>query len=231
MLLGTLIVVVVAFTACARGEVFSLGERVSDDAHAFLVTSAEVVDRVGEATPPEEHSYLIIGFEVENLRGQQDISRDWSHQIRVERVRGEESEPTSLTDLEDQLWNTTLSPGQKEVGSMAFTAPEQARDFKLTFQFPASETIAIYEFLADDQRLGVRVSHILGRLEQIERARAIPVIGGALESFTRVPILYFGEVLVPEEDIPILLEQLQGLSEEARQRVIEAYAREQKGQD
>ena len=226
-----MVVGIAAFTACGEEEVFSLGERVSDDAHAFLAANAHIVDKVGETASPEEYAYLLIGFEVENARGQQDILRDWSDLIQVEDARREECEPISLGALEDQLWNTTLSPSQKEAGTIAFTAPAVARDFRLTFRFPVSETDAIYEFRAEDERIGIRVDVTLQAVEQIERGRRIPVVGRALASFTRAPIRYFGEVLVHEDEVLGLLEQLQGLSQEARRKMTEAYVRQQKGWD
>jgi len=225
------IAVVATSTACSGEDTIPLGESVSDDAHALQIISASLFDKIGEATPPEEHGYLVIEFQIENTRGQQDASRDWSQQFQVENTTRKKCGLVNLSGLEGQLWNTTLSAQQIKSGRIAFTTPEKSYEFKLTFQFPISKTNAIYKFRANDKRIEMYVDHVLEKIEQIERTKGIPVIGGILESLSRSSIRYLNEVLVPEDDISNMLEQLKDLNEEERRTMITDYLREYKNWD
>jgi len=56
ILLAIMILMLGAVTACASA--LATGDISSDDAHAFLIQSAQVVDRMGEDIAPEDEAYL-----------------------------------------------------------------------------------------------------------------------------------------------------------------------------
>lgn len=227
LLVIMLIMMLGATTACTSA--LTSGDKTSDSAHAFLLQSAQIIDKIDEATAPEENAFLVIKYEIENLRNQPDSSRQWTDQIELE-ADGEYYDPTLIETLDDQLWETSLLPNETKAGYIAFIVPEDMHDFRLTFTFPTSATKVtkvIYQFRPIDKRISVNVDYVLTRLEQIERTRRIPLIGGLLASFSSSPIRYLGVILVPEDEIPQLMEQTNGLSEDAKRAVIEDYLIEQ----
>ena len=220
ILLAIMIIVLVASTACSPA--LSLGQEKSDGTHAFLIRSAQIIDRIDADVSPEGKAYLVIKYEVENLRSQNDSLRQWTDQMILE-ADGKSGEPTLINSLDNQLWETSLLPNQRKSGYIVFTVPEDAYDFRLTFTFPDSETEAAYEFKAADKRIKTNVDYVLTKLEQRERTKDIPLIGGILTAVTSSPIRYLGTILVPEDEVPDLLEQTKSLSEKAKRAVIEDY--------
>ena len=65
------------------------------------------------------------------------------------------------------------------------------------------------------------VDWVLDRLRTIENNKKIPLIGKTLALSN--PIRYQGVVLVPKADLPQLIEQTEGLSEDSQKTVIEDY--------
>jgi len=218
--LAIMIIVLGASTACSSA--LSLGQETSDGAHAILIRSAQIIDMIDSDVPPEGKAYLVIKYEVENLGSQKDSLRQWTdHMILI--ADGKPSEPTSIESLANQLWETSLLPNQRKSGYIVFTVPGDAYDFGLNFTFPDSETEAAYEFKAADKRIKTNVDYVLTKLEQRERTQGIPLIGGILAAVTSSPIRYLGTILVPEDEVPDLLEQTKGLSDQVKRTVIEDY--------
>lgn len=215
-----MIIVLGATMACSPA--LSLGQKTGDGAHTFLIRSAQIIDRIDTDMSPEGKAYLVIKYEVENLRSQNDSLRQWTDQMILE-ADGTSGEPTLINSLDNQLWETSLLPNQRESGYIVFTVPEDAYDFRLTFTFPDSENEAAYEFKAADKRIKINVDYVLTKLEQRERTQKIPLIGGILAAVTSSPIRYLGTILVPEDEVPDLLEQTRGLSEKVKRTVIEDY--------
>ena len=215
-----IIVLAVSTTACT--STLSLEQRASSETHAFSLSSAQVIDIIGEDTPPEGEVYLVIKYEVENLRSQDDSLQRWTDQISL-KTKGEPQEPILLESLDNQLWETKLSPNESKSGYLVFTVPEDSSDFQLTLTFPDSTDVASYNFRATDKRIEVNVEHVLTRLEQIEQTKEIPLFGGLFSKTSSAPIRYGGVILVPEDEVPNLLEQTSGLPEEAKKGVIEDY--------
>ncbi len=218
ILLAVLIIALGAATACSSA--LSHGDKTSDNAHSFLIHSTQIIDEIGEDIAPEDQAYLVIKYEVENLQAQNDSTQRWNDQIKLE--AGEENyAPTFLDSLDNQLWETQLLAHEKKAGYMAFTVPDKTFDCTLTFTFPTSNTEAAYELKAVDKRVGVSVDWVLTRLGQIENTKRIPLIGRSLALAN--PIRYQGIILVPKEDISQLLEQTNGLPDDAKKAVIEDY--------
>lgn len=215
-----MIIVLVATTACSPA--LPLSQENSDGTHAFLIRSAQIIDRIDADVSPEGKAYLVIKYEVENLRSQNDSLRQWTDQMILE-ADGKSGEPTLINSLDNQLWETSLLPNQRKSGYIVFTVPEDAYDFGLTFTFPDSANEVAYEFKAADKRIKINVDSVLTKLEQRERTQGIPLIGGILAAVTSSPIRYLGTILVPEDEVPDLLEQTKGLSEKAKRTVIEDY--------
>ena len=233
LLLASLILLIAVSSACSGEKKYSIVETADDGIYAFKVTSATLVENVGDQKPivikdgkvQDNYSFLVIECEIENVNGQQDVLQYWNQQITgkglgLVYLRGQK-----------QLGNVTLQPGQKESGNVTFTTKDNVRDFTLKFKFPVSEDTATYEFRADDLRLNVYVDHVLEKIEQRERVKNIPVIGGVVERFTRASLKYYGEVLVPEADVSSLLKQLDDLTEEEQREVIKGYVCKRKGWD
>ena len=225
ILLAIVIIALGASTACSSA--LSLGQKTSDSAHAFLIHSAQMIDKINGDISPEGKTYLVIKYEIENLQSQNDSHRRWTDQIILEasgvEVKEELCEPTLVEPLDNQLWETSLLPNEVKEGYIVFTAPENALDFDLTFTFPESGNEVSYDFRYTDKRIKTNVDHVLTKLEQIERGQRIPLIGGVLTAFTSSPIRYLGIILVPEEEVSDLLEQTGSLSDEAKHKVIEDY--------
>ena len=218
ILLAVLIIALGITTACSSA--LSHGDKTSDSTHSFLIHSTQIIDKIGEDIAPEDQAYLVIKYEIENLQAQNDSTRQWADQITLE--AGEENyAPTFLDSLDNQLWETQLLEGEKKAGYMAFTVPDNTFDCTLTFTFPTSETEAVYELKAVDKRIGVSVDWVLTRLGQIENTKRIPLIGRPLALAN--PIRYQGIILVPKEDISQLLEQTDGLSDDAKKATTEDY--------
>jgi hypothetical protein len=218
ILLAVLIIALGATTACSSA--LSHGDKTSDNAHSFLIHSTQIIDKIGEDIAPEDQAYLVIKYEIENLQSQNDSTRRWTDQIKLE--AGEENyAPTFLDSLDNQLWETQLLEGEKKAGYIAFTVPDNTFEFTLTFTFPTSETEAVYELRAVDKRIGVSVDWVLTRFGQIENTKRVPLIGEPL-AFAN-PIRYQGIILVPKEDISQLMEQTEGLPENAKKATIEDY--------
>ncbi len=218
--LGIMIIILAAATACTSS--LTQGERSSDEAYVFTALSAQIIDKIGEAVAPEGEVFLVIKYEVENLRDQDDSFRLWVPYLRLE-ANQEYYSVTSIVTLDGQMWQTSLLKKEKKEGYIAYAVPEDINDFNLTFTFPVSETKAVYDFRPVDKRIGVNVDYVLARLEQIERTERIWLIGKPLASFSNSPVRYMGTVLVPQEEIPQLMEQTEGLSEDAERVVIEDY--------
>jgi hypothetical protein len=220
ILLVTMMAVLATATACSSG--LTRGDRASDEAHAFLLHSAQIIDKLDGDTPGEGNAFLIIKYEVDNPRSQRDAQRQWNEQMVL--ASGEDFfDPVPLESLDNELWQTTLAAGESRTGYIAYAVPDEVGDFKLTLTFPVSGTESIYEFRPMDIRISANAGFTLSRLEQIERTRGIPLIGGLLASFTSSPIRYLGTILVPEEEIDQLLEDTEALSEDARLAAIEDY--------
>lgn len=196
--LAIMIIVLGASTACSAD--LSLGQKTSDNAHAFLIHSAQIIDKIDGNISPEGEAYLVIKYEIGNLLRQNDSPRRWADHIILE-AGGKPREPTFIKSLDNQLWETFLLQNQAKAGYIVFTVPEKIQHFKLTFTFPTSENEVTYDFRPTDKRMNVNVDYVLTRLEQIERTQRIPLIGGVLAAFTSFPIRYFGTILVPEEEI------------------------------
>jgi len=218
--LAIVIIVLGASTACSPA--LPLGQETSDGTHAFLIRSAQIIDRIDSDVSPEEKAYLVIKYEVENLQSQNDSLRQWTDQMILE-ADGKSGEATHINSLDNQLWETSLLPNQRKSGYIVFTVPQNAYDFRLTFTFPDSENEVAYEFKPVDKRIKTNVDYVLAKLEQRERTRRIPLIGGILAAVTSSPVRYLGTILVPEDEVPDLLEQTTGLSEKAKRAVIEDY--------
>jgi hypothetical protein len=218
ILLAIMIITLGATTACSSA--LSHGDKISDNTHSFLIHSTQIIDKIGEDIAPEGQAYLVIKYEVENPQAQNDSTRRWADQIKLE--AGEENyDPTFLDALDNQLWETQLLGHEKKAGYMAFTVPDKTFDCTLTFTFPTSNTEAAYELKAVDKRVSVSVDWVLTRLGQIENTKRIPLIGRSL-AFAN-PIRYQGIILVPKEDISQLMEQTLGLPENAKRAAIEDY--------
>jgi hypothetical protein len=207
-----------ATTACSSA--LSHGDKTSDSTHSFLIDSMQIIDKIGEDIAPEDQAYLVIKYEVENLQAQDDSKRQWADQMTLE-VGDDSYAPIFLGALDNQLWETQLLAHEKKGGYMAFIVPDKTFDFKLIFTFPTSKTEAVYELRAIDRRISVSVDWVLTRLEQIENTKKLPLIGRLL-AFAN-PIRYQGIILVPKEEISQLLEQTNGLSDDAKKAVIEDY--------
>ncbi len=220
ILLAIMILMLAAATACTSGP--TSGDRTSDDAHAFLLQSTQIIDKIEEDIAPEEETFLVIKYQIENLQSQPDSTRQWTDQM-ILAANDESYDPTLLTSLDDQLWETSLLPNETRTGYLAFTVPEDISDFKLTLTFPTSETEVTYDFRPIDKRVSINVDYVLTRLEQIERTKRIPLIGELLASFSNSPVRYLGTILVPKDEISDLMEQTENLGEDAQKQVIEDY--------
>jgi len=218
LILAIMIITLGATTACSSA--LSNGDKTSDNAHAFLIESTQVIDTIGDNTTPEGKAYLVIKYQIENLQSQSDSPQQWTNQIKLE-AQEKAYAPTSIDALDNQLWETSLLPNEKKVGYIAFTVPEGTFDFDLTFTFPTSETEVVYQLRAVDKRISVNVDWVLTRFRQIENNKKIPLIGKPLALAN--PIMYQGIILVPKEEISQLMEQTEGLAESEQRAVIENY--------
>lgn len=218
ILLAIMIITLGATTACSSA--LSHGDKTSDNAHAFLIQSTQIIDKIDKAATPEDETYLVIKYQIENLQSQNDSSRRWTDQIILE-AKEEYYTPTFLNSLDNQLWETSLLRNEKKTGYIAFTVPEDIFHFNLTFTFPTSETEVIYQITAIDKRISVNVDWVLTRFGQIENNKRIPLIGEPMAMSN--PIRYQGIILVPKEEISQLMEQTKGLPENAKRAVIEDY--------
>jgi hypothetical protein len=220
ILLASLVLMLVALTGCTSA--LSYGAESSDAAHKFLLDTGQVTDQVDTDYPNEGEVFLIIKYEIENLSNQDDSQRQWTDYIKVE-ADEDVYEAVWLDALADQMWETTLSAGEARTGYIAYAVPDDFEDFDLTFTFPVSGDEVLYVFRPVDRRIGVNADFVLTRLDQIERTKRIPLIGGLLAAISGAPIRHLGEILVPEEEIDDLLEQTEDLSEEARRAFVEEY--------
>jgi hypothetical protein len=216
------IMIIMLGVSMACSSALSIDQRTSDSDHAFLIHSAQIIDRINADVPPEDQVYLVIKYEVENLQSQDDSLRRWIDQIILE-VGKKPYEPILVESLDNQLWETSLLQNQIESGYVIFTVPEDAYDFRLTFTFPGSENKVAYEFKAVDKRIEINVEYVLTKLGQVERTQRIPLVGGILAAFTSSPIRYLGTILVPEDEVSDLLAQTKDLSDDAKKKVIENY--------
>jgi len=217
-LLALTIIMLSAVTACTSAS--STDDRASDSGHAFLIQSAQIVDGIGEDIAPEDEAYLIIKCQIENLQSQDDSFRRWADQIMLE-VAEESYAMTFVNSLDDQLWETSLAKREKKAGYIAFLVPEDTFQSDLTFTLPTSGTEVVHAITAVDKRISESVDWVLTRLGTIENNKKIPLIGELLAMSN--PIRYYGIVLVPKEDISQLMEQTEGLPENAKRAVIEDY--------
>ena len=220
ILLAIMILTLVAVSACTSA--LTPGDRTSDDTHAFLLESTQLVDKIEEDIAPEEESILVIKYQIENLQDQNDSTRQWTEQM-ILADNDESYEPILLSSLDNQLWETSLLEDETNAGYIAFIVPEDINDFKLTVTLPTSETEAVYDFRPVDKRVSINVDYVLTRLEQIARTKRIWLIGGLLASFSSSPVRYLGTILVPEEEIDDLMEQTEALDEDAKKQVIEDF--------
>jgi len=215
-----MLAVLAGATACTSA--LTRGDRASDNAHAFLLHSAQVIDKINGDVPAAGEAYLVIRYEVENLSSENDLRRQWAGLLVLQ--HGEDLfEPTAIGSLDGQMWETTLAASGTKTGYMAFTVPDEIVDFKLAVTFPVSGNVETYEFRPVDRRIGVNAEFVLTRLEQIQRTRRIPVIGGLLASFSSSPIRYLGTILVPEAEIDQLLDDTKDLSGDAQKAAVEDY--------
>ena len=220
ILLVIMIIMLAGVTACTSA--LSHGDQSSDSTHAFTVLSTQIIDKIDEAIASEGEVFLVIKYEIENLQSQNDSHQQWTDQITVE-TDGDRYEPTLIDTLDGQLWATSLLMNEAKTGYLVYTMPDDIHDFKLKFTLPISETEVAYEFRPVDKRISINADYVLMRLAQIARTERIAVIGGLLNAVSSSPIRYLGTILVPEEEIPQLLEQTEGLSEDAKRQVIEDY--------
>jgi hypothetical protein len=220
ILIAILVIMLAVLTGCTSA--LSHGAESSDAAHKFLLHIGQVTDQVNTEFPDEGEVFLIIKYEVENLRNQDDSQRQWTDYIKIA-ADDETYEPVLLDALTDQMWETSLSAGETETGYIAYAVPDDFEDFDLTFTFPVSGDEALYVFRPVDRRIEVNAEFVITRLDQIERTKGIPIIGGLLASISGSPIRHLGEILIPEEEIDDLLEQTQDLSEEAQKAYVGEY--------
>jgi hypothetical protein len=220
ILLVALVIMLAALTGCTSA--LSHGAESSDDTHMFLLHIGQVTDQVDSEFPPEDEVFLIIKYEVENLSSQDDSLRHWTDQIKIE-ADEETYEPVLLEGLADQIWETTLTAGEARTGYIAYTVPDDFEDFDLTFTFPVSGDEVLYVFRPVDRRISENADFVVTRLDQIERTKRIPVIGGLLAAISGAPIRHLGVLLVPEDEIDDLLEQTEDMTEEARKALVEEY--------
>lgn len=221
IILVALLITLAALTGCASG--LGHGGRASDDTHAFLLNLTQLTDQIESEVPPKDEVFLVIKYSIENLRSQPDTLRQWTDQLKVE-VDEETFHPVWVDSLADQMWETTLAAGEvTEPGYIVYTVPDDIEDFKLTLTFPVSGNEEVFECRPVDRRIGINADYVLTRLEQMERTKRIPVIGGLLASISSAPIRHLGIILVPEEDINGLLEDIKDLSEDATTVVVEEY--------
>ena len=218
--LTMMVICIAGLSACSSGV--SVGEKLVDEAHAFTLLSEQIIDKINGDSAPEEKAYLVIQYDIENLQSSDDTSRQWAEQIILD-SNNETYEITMLDSLEDQLLQTALTAGESKTGYIAYTVPGDIQDFTLTFTFPVSETEVKYDFRPVDQRLSVNTDNVVTRLDQIRKTKRIPVIGGLLSALSGSPIRYMGIILVPEDDIPQLLEQTADLSEDNARVIVEDY--------
>ena len=216
----TMIAVLAAATACSSA--LSQGDLTGDNAHSFLLHSAEIIGKINGDTLPEGEAYLVIRYEVENLTGTADARRQWPDQIALE-SDGHLFEPADISSLDGQLWETSLAANEAQTGYIAFVVPDEVDDFSVTVTFPVSGSEETYEFRPVDRRISVNADFVLTRLEQIERTKRVPLIGGLLASFSSSPIRYLGTVLVPEEDIQQVLDTTKDFPEDAKRAAVEDY--------
>jgi hypothetical protein len=213
-----LISMLLATTGCS--STLSQGEEASDNAHAFLIQSSAVYDKIGNDTAPEGEAYLVIKFQIENLLSRDDSQRQWSDQIALERSN-ELYNPIFIESMDNMPWETTLLKHEKKVGYITFLVPDDSFDYRLTFTFPTSGTEAVYDLNIVDKRISTNVDWVTSRLRQIANSEKIPLIGGPISKAH--PIMYRGIILVPKEEISQLIEQTEGLSEDAQKALIEDY--------
>lgn len=198
------------------------GQQFSDGVHEFVLHAAQVIDRIGQDAPPDGQAYLVLKYGVKSLRSDADPRRSWTAQMKLE---SDDSvvDMIALDGLEDQMLETSLAPGASAGGYVAYVVPDEVGDFTLTVTLPVSGTQDAYSFRPADRRIGVNAQHVLTKLQQIERTRAIPVVGGLLNSLSRAPIRYLGTILVPEAEIATLLEETGGLPPDEQRAIVEAY--------
>ncbi len=220
ILLVILVTMLALLAACSSA--LSLGKETSDTTHSFLPGSAQIIDKVGGDIPTEKEVYFVMKYEVTNLLNQNDSRRQWSKQMKLEAAKVV-YQPIMLKSLPDQVWETSLLPNEVKAGYIVFTVKEGVTDFRLVFTFPDSGREATYEIKPVDKRIKVNVNFVADTLQQIERTRRIPVIGGILATTVSSPIRYMGIILVPEKDVSQLLGQTMGLPDEARKKAIENY--------
>lgn len=219
-LLGVMVLILVASAGCTSA--LTQGDKTSDDAHGFRLQLAQIIDQIDGDVPSDGETFLVIKYEIENLRTLQDSRRQWTEHIKLE-ATGEYYQAIQIDLLPNQMWATSLAAGEAKTGYIGYAVPEDAGDFRLTLTFPVSGKEETYQFRPVDKRIGRNTDHVLTRLEQIERTKRIPLVGGLLASFSSAPIRYLGTVLVPEEKIAELLEQTRDLPEDARRAVVENY--------
>lgn len=210
----------IIFAASACSSALSHGDRSTDDRHAFVMISSQMIANIGTDTAPEGKAYLVIKYEIENRQSNNDTAQRWVDRMILE-ARGEYYHPVFIDSLDNQLWETSLSGHEKKLGYMSFVVPQDIFDFSLSFTFPVSGNEIGYELHAVDKRINVNVDWVLNRLRTIENNKRIPLIGEPLALST--PIRYQGVILVPREDLTQLLEQTRDLPEDNKRVVIEEY--------
>ena len=222
-LLVLMVVVIGVSTACSAG---SLTRKTGDNAHAFKIRSAQIIDQIDGDIPAEGEIYLVVEYEVENLRNQNDSFRRWTDQIIVVVQSGgaEQSLESVLVDsLANQLWETSLLRNERKSGYIVFATPDNVTDINLTFTFPDSGNEEIYALRPMDRRINENIDFVLTSLERRRRTQKIPVVGGILTSITSFPIRYLGNILIPVEELAPLLEQTNGLPDGMKRKILEQY--------
>ena len=69
-----------------------------------------------------------------------------------------------------------------------------------------------------------RIERVGESLEQMKRTSGIPVFGALVDAIHNFPIMYEGEILVPEEDIPDLIDEYHSHdTDEARRQTVSDY--------
>ena len=69
-----------------------------------------------------------------------------------------------------------------------------------------------------------RIERVGESLEQMKRTKGIPVFGALVSAIHNFPIMFEGEVLVPEEDIPDLIDEYHSHdTDEARRQTVSDY--------
>lgn len=220
-------VLLAAVAASCNGDGSTIGQETQVGTYSFAILSAKLVDTAERLATEADHSLLAVEARLQNAEGNGTIPQDWSQSIRLKNV-GEEEDGARPAYVGDAPSRSGLPTDGTVV--LVFQAPKDMFEFCLNFRFPNSEDSMPFDFRADDQRFEHRVDAALKRLAELERMDNTPLVRQTLGWVNHhYPIRYYGDVLVSAKDIPGLLEQIDGLSEEARRAPVGKYILQQEG--